>query len=323
MSIFWTSMPKTFGSADKIEYIKFGLTLLLCAILLSSCGPVSSPFSNNNNTAQPASDNAPQASSIAPMSPPGADQRALQPGLLGTTYNQDGLPNMQPARGMNVDNLFVNNITDPDQRFQRVENAVLELRRDLDSAMPAIVRLVAVEKDMSQLVTQLQSLLRNEPPTVSPTPAMNTPQALSPVAPLRAERSVQPAQVAPPPQKAVKVQSTAKPIMGDVTVKGLRIGEHKGKTRLVLDISGATSYSYDLDNNENLLVIELPNAGWSGKKSWASSKAPLLSSYTVQPSGNGSRVIIQLKKPVKIIYEDTIKPNGTPNYRVVIDLAAQ
>ncbi len=339
MSKPWTFMPSFFGSADKIGYVKFGVTLLLCGFLLSSCGPNSSPFSNNQNTSQTqASSAASPTATIAPMSPmspPGADQRPPQAGQMGTIYNNDGLPALQPARGMSVENLFAENITDPNQRIQRVENAVLELRRNLDSAMPAIVRLVAVEKDMSQLVQQLQSLLRNEPPPERTTsmPEMNTSQGYTPAA-SGTERPSQPTASTAPPLKAVpynatpppaasKAKAAATPIPGKVTVKGLRIGEHTGKTRLVLDVNGAAKYSYDLDNSENLLVIELPDAGWSGQQSWSAKNAPLLASYTVQPSGSGSRLIIQLKKSVKVIYENTIKPNGTPDHRIVIDIAAQ
>lgn len=336
MSTIWTFVPGFSGVVDKKLYVKLGLSLLLCSFLLSACGPNSPLSSNTETTAQTASAAAPTAT-IAPMSPPGASDRPPMSGQRGTVYNKDGLPALQPARGMNVENLFAENITDTNQRFQRVENAVTELRKELDSVMPSIVRLVAVEKDMSELVKQLQTLLRNEPPTeqtpATMMPAMGAPQAMMPDASgTERPRPAMADQATAPPQQAVPVSQSAtraqpaqkaQQISGKNTVKKLRIGEHPGKTRMVLDVNGPAQYSYDLDNNENLLVIELPDSGWAGKQSWSSSKAPLMSSYTVQPSGNGSRVIIQLKKPVRVIYEDVLKPNGTPDYRIVLDLAAQ
>lgn len=327
MSNIWTPMPKFFGDVDRKQYVKQTTCILLCIFVLSACSPDSAFFSGNNNA-----NNAPQASSsndssaneaIAPMSPPIAGQRPPPAGTVGTTYDKDGLPQLQPSRGVNVDELFAADISDPIQRVQRVENAVIELRRDLDAVMPAIVRLVAIEKDMEQLVTQLQTLLRNEPPTAPTMPAMNEPQALNPAV-SRTERPVQPpAQATPPPQKAEPAKLAPPEIPGEVIVKRLRIGEHSDKTRLVLDVSGKPQYSYDLDNTENLLVVELPNAGWSGQQSWAASKAPLLASYSVQPSGDGSRLIILLKKPVRVIKDTILAPNGSPDHRLVIDLAAQ
>lgn len=334
MSKIWTPMPRFFGAVDGKQCVKQTTCILLCIFVLSACGPIASILDSSNNA-----NNAPQSSpnndssaneAIAPMSPPIAGQRPSPDGTVGTTYDKDGLPELQPSRGVNVDELFAADISDPIQRVQRVENAVIELRRDLDAVMPAIVRLVAIEKDMEQLVTQLQTLLRNEPPTAPTMPAMNAPQALNP-AMQGTERPVQPpAQVTPPPQKSVSAQSAApaKPsspaIQGDVTVKRLRIGEHSDKTRLVMDVGGGKpQYSYDLDNNENLLVVELPNAGWTGQQSWASSKAPLIASYSVSPSGDGSRLIIQLKKPVRVIKDTILGPNGSPDHRLVLDLAAQ
>lgn len=339
MSNIWTPMPRFFGAVDGKQYVKQTTCILLCIFVLSGCGPIASVFDSNNNA-----NNAPQTNSsndssanapIAPMSPPVAGQRPAPAGTVGTTYDKDGLPELQPSRGVNVDELFAADISDPVQRVQRVENAVIELRRDLDAVMPAIVRLVAIEKDMAQLVTQLQTLLRNEPPTAPTMPAMNEPQDIDPEG-QRTERPVQPpAQAAPPPRQAVAAQSEDPPqqaapsesaspaIQGDVTVKRLRIGEHSDKTRLVLDVGGKPQYSYDLDNSENLLVIELPNAGWSGQQSWSSSKVPLMASYSVQPSGDGSRLIIQLKKPVRVIKDTILAPNGSPDHRLVIDLAAQ
>lgn len=107
---------------------------------------------------------------------------------------------------------------------------------------------------------------------------------------------------------------------GAANVKKLRIGEHTDKTRIVFDLNRMTSYRYDLDNNEKLLIVEFPDAAWSARTQWSSSKAPLLASYSVQPmdNGTGSRIIIQLKKTAGVVYEDTLK--GPP--RIVIDVAA-
>lgn len=61
-------------------------------------------------------------------------------------------------QGMRFTTLFAEPIGDTDARLNRVEDAVQSLRNDFDTVVPSMVRLVAIEKDMKELVTQLQSL---------------------------------------------------------------------------------------------------------------------------------------------------------------------
>ena len=93
--------------------------------------------------------------------PPGGGDRPPEPGQLGRATGADGLPTLRAPMGVNVsvDTLFAEDIKDPVERIKRVENAVVEMRRDFDQTLPAIKRLVAVEKDMQTLMVQLESLL--------------------------------------------------------------------------------------------------------------------------------------------------------------------
>ena len=115
--------------------------------------------------------------------------------------------------------------------------------------------------------------------------------------------------------------SETPPVKGGATVQNLRVGEHEGKTRLVFDMAGSASYRYDIDNAEKLMIIELPGAEWAGKTQWTAGKAPLLASYTVSPlDGGGSRVIIELKQAVSVVYESKLDGGGGQPWRIVIDL---
>ena len=102
--------------------------------------------------------------------------------------------------------------------------------------------------------------------------------------------------------------------------QGMRIGEHGNMTRLVIDLSGAVSYSYDLDNAENLLVIELPGADWTGQQADTLKNSPLVQSWNVQAmeNGQGSRLIINLRKGVKVMKDSAL----TSPSRIVFDLGA-
>ena len=89
-------------------------------------------------------------------------------------------------------------------------------------------------------------------------------------------------------------------------------------TRLVLDLSGAVKYKYDLDNTENLLVIELMGAQWSDKMSETIKGSPLIQSWAVQKmdGDQGSRLIINLHKAAKVSKESAL---SNP-HRIMFDL---
>ncbi|GEM_PF-1354837 len=129
-----------------------------------------------------------------------------------------------------------------------------------------------------------------------------------------------PTSVAPPP-------ATAQPASyggggeGASAVTNVRVGEHTDKTRLVLDTSDKVSFSYDVDNNEKILVIELPGSGWQGAQDMQIGSSPLIESYHVIPDDSGGhQVIMQLKQPVQVLWAQALPPGGPQGHRVVFDL---
>lgn len=366
MSCIKTSMPGFSGKDRFVSLVRQGTVLVLCAFLLSSCSPVKSFLSSTvgNSESSPASvaaqgaappqspdqqaeDGKTAAPGLAPLTsatgPPGADDRPPQPGESGREHTADGLPALKP-RGVNLASLFAEKTKNDDERFKRLENAVVEMRSDFEAVLPSIVRLVAVEKDMQALMEQLDSLLQNEPPSSPPTaPAamMEAPPRVLPItapppqpapAPAANAGAVPLQKAQPPPQpppvaaeKPAEKKAAPSPvaITGPTQVTGVRIGEHADKTRMVLDLSGPAKYSYDLDNVEKLLVLEIPDAGWKGPTQWKAGKSPVLDSWNATPldGGKGSRMIIQLKDAASVIYETTLAASGQESFRIVIDLA--
>ncbi len=100
------------------------------------------------------------------------------------------------------------------------------------------------------------------------------------------------------------------------------MGDHGGTARIVLDVTGKTSFRHDLDNSENLLVIELPDAGWNGSPSQTFAADSLIESYTAQPmdGGKGTRVVIQLKAPTSVVSEAALGADKGNPERIVLDL---
>jgi hypothetical protein len=105
--------------------------------------------------------------------------------------------------------------------------------------------------------------------------------------------------------------------------KGVRVGEHANKTRLVIDLAGNAKpdVSYDLDNTEKLLLVDLPGTTWGGAKSGTTKSSAFVSGWTAQDGANGgSNVAVQLKKGAKILSTEYLKAQGKDPARLVIDL---
>ena len=308
---------------------------MLFAGLTASCGPLTdTPKPEQTLNSAPSSENLispnaqSQASSTsalevpAPIAmPPSYSDRPPEPGQMQSSTMPNGLPALQP-KGINVESLFATKINDSDQRFARLENAVLDLRREFETFKPAITRLVAVESDIQDLIKQLDILLRNEPmappmplkPETGPTPLTAADQAPPPNA-----RAISPAPPQPP-----AAPPAPKAVSGKTVVKALRVGQHSDKIRLVLDVSKKTSYSADLDAEEKLLIIELPEAQWNAARQQSFARSELLQSYSVEPinDGAGSRVVMTLKRPTQLIKQQALPPgNGNADHRIFLDLS--
>jgi hypothetical protein len=146
----------------------------------------------------------------AAPAPPGAAERAPLPGTSGAGLMPNGLPAL-PAKGVDLQKQFSQDIRDPVERIKRIENAVVEMRRDFDAVYPSIQRLVAVEQDMQDLTRQLGTLLQNEPQSSAaapggaggperllPPPGSSPAVATVPVAPVVTSPIPPPAEMPPP-----------------------------------------------------------------------------------------------------------------------------
>lgn len=110
---------------------------------------------------------------------------------------------------------------------------------------------------------------------------------------------------------------------GGPSVTNIRFGEHPDKTRMVLDTSDKVAFSYNVDNRNRSLTIQLPGTAWQGAKAMDISNSPLVDSYSVMPGQNGgTTLVMQLKQPVQVKWAQSLPPGGPQGNRVVFDLAA-
>ncbi len=305
-------------------------------LLLTSCETQSDFGSGGNGL-----------SSQTTVSRAGEDALTLPPGMsAGDDSPRNKLIGMKGLKGVNVDQLFSQNIRDTDKRFDRLESVVLDFRREYESVKPEIIRLVAIEKDMQQLI----SLLNNEVglPPASPEFANlnNDPIENAPVPDVQeqnmitnenidiAEAPSPPPPPTPPPSPPVVTPQLTTPqpptvitppatTNGKVTINNFRFGAHPDYVRLVIDATQKTPYSIDLDSSGEILTILLPSSSWSGSetKSYGGS-SDLIDSYRAQedPQSNGTIVYVSFKKPVTLKNQGTLASDSAPKFRIYIDV---
>lgn len=132
---------------------------------------------------------------------------------------------------------------------------------------------------------------------------------------------------APLPVAKPTMQSAAQavPVYNNsgAAVTGMRLGEHPGRTRLVLDLSASSGYSVKVDNAAHVLRIELPGAGWNAEAQRSFANHPLFRDYTVSSLGGGGSVVnIALKRDSKVLTSKALPPNEIYGYRIYFDIAA-
>ncbi|MAZ76062.1 MAG: hypothetical protein CMH31_02030 [Micavibrio sp.] len=231
---------------------------------------------------------------------------APAPKMKSVMANGSSHNSMQSARGLSTSNLFSEQIRSDSGRLDRLENSVQAIRNELDSVRPSIDRLVAIEGDVQTLIGQLETLAQGNHTTPAQ-PTTITPKMAIPTA-----TKVKSAPPAPSSQNS-----------SGTSVHNVRIGEHPGKTRIVLDLNSPATFKADLDNNENILNIEIANTDWTAAKQKSFRNSSFISSYSVKPLENnqGFLMIVELKKAARIAYKDSIKALSGNGRRIIIDLA--
>lgn len=223
---------------------------------------------------------------------------------------------------------------DVNYRLIRVERDVASLKDDFKKLLPPLSSLIVADKNLDQTIDDIAAKNMIEPasgpasPSGAMAPAADIPKATGgPMRMAGAQPVVQPAtrSAAPPsPPPPQVTPAVAKAAPGSAAVSNMRFGEHPGRTRLVLDLSGPSPYKTELDNTEKLLLVQISKAGWNAKTQEKLSKHPLIAGYTAQPAADGGTTLaIELAKPVKVVSESSLPPNATyQNHRIFIDLAA-
>ncbi len=331
-----------------IKKIALSLCFTLFLGLLTACSPEGVLRLNKNESKSQKTQNTQQNQSEdngigAPVAIPPRFNNGKTPPPPGTYEKQampNGLPTLQPMKGVNVDTLFAQELRDTDKRFDRVEDAVVDLRKEFDVYKPAIVRLAAVEADIQNLIKELEVVLQETPSQQPPLdlsgdtePALNVgqldpkPQPPPKVTdPPKASPPEKPAEKKPP-TTTIAAKETPPPAPKAKTFNGpaalnFRVGEHADKVRVAFDANEKITFNIDIDNDEKLLIVEIPNARWEGKPSRKFTNSKLLESMSVESIGDeGTMLIITLKSAAQILQKKILSPDQSSGYyRVYFDL---
>lgn len=197
-------------------------------------------------------------------------------------------------------------------RVLKLEKEMQTLQKDFKKLLPPLSNLIVSDNELDRAISEIQET--NMDTEAHANRMASAPKSIGVVAKYAA------------PKPATKKPEAKTPVVkgGPNAVVALRRGEHKDKTRLVLDIKNKAKINYDLDNNEKLLLVELPGVGWETKDSGSFKDHPLVKSYSAKGSGDGTTLALELKKPVKVLLSSVLGPNSVnPNHRYVLDIAAQ
>lgn len=198
------------------------------------------------------------------------------------------------------------------ERIAALEQAVMALQSDYKAMMPAFNTLITTNDRIQALLDELQK----QNGTAAPAPApVKAPAAASDS---MAQKKEEVAKPAPKPEPA---EAQAAPAAGQPMVAGIRVGEHPGKTRLVLDLSTMTPYTATVEGEGRILRIVLPEAAWGVDKAPRGLKSPLVKGWGVQDGPDGGTVLsIDLAKEAKILSRQALKAEGGEPAKIVIDI---
>ncbi len=108
-----------------------------------------------------------------------------------------------------------------------------------------------------------------------------------------------------------------------LSVVNMRMGDYEDKTRLVLDLSAAAKFDYDLNNVSSVLTVHINGAEWDLETKRYFDDHPLIQSYEVSKSeSNDVTLQISLKHPSKMIMSGFVRPDHTRGHRIFFDVAA-
>jgi hypothetical protein len=204
--------------------------------------------------------------------------------------------------------------SDIEGRLSTLEGKVGTLEQDMSEAKPTLKKVAVIERQFRSLSLELDRIDQE-----SMTGNIKTSQIIEPIETAPTTRGKKAA-----PRPVVKSNTSAPKAKSSPSVTNVRFGSQNEKTtRIVVDGSKAVAMTADLDNQEKILVLEIKGLDWKTAMSRSAIPSSLIQSYTAQNTLDGSRLVLQLKKAVRLGKVQTLGPEGSNGHRAFLDLTAQ
>lgn len=107
---------------------------------------------------------------------------------------------------------------------------------------------------------------------------------------------------------------------GAAQITDIRVGNHKDKTRLVLDITRPVDFRYEVSSDGSVIFIDLPQIKWSADQFKERHFKGLITDFRFSPEAEGGRFNILTNGPVRIKKPFFVGPKGRLGHRIVIDI---
>lgn len=273
--------------------------VILCALLLTSCSWL--------EDWPPSSSKGPDSSSVRIVQQESGsyiveEGRAPAPPVLPQTNSNDDklTPMYQSAPSPSVE-----------ERLAMLEENVLHIQSTISVMQPSLERFAGLEASLQRIMDEL------EPASGGRITAYRNEEAI----PNQPQNILDQHDRQDTPRPVVTASVQAKP--ATAYIRSVRIGEHPGKTRIVMDASNDIDFNIHNETQGHVLVIDLPATGWDATPALEVLNSPLIEGYEVQADGNGgSRLFVSLRQDVRVLWAEILKPVGDSGHRIVIDLAA-
>jgi|GEM_PF-3448854 len=315
------------------SYTKILMTAILLSTSLTGCGVM-----EKISKALP-----PLDSADTYTYPEEADNIPVDSWAKAPQAAQNQMPvQMAPVQGIQSTSI-ASNMNEPlgteeiHQRFDVMAQQIAVMRQDMERVAPLLQRLSMIEESMRELSVALNNAhtgnTHNAPSTNMPQPSTqpygaapsNSPMATGTL-PMQGAMHASPTPMAsytPPTQykqpSAAPRQAAATP--STTSVQDIRFGKYKGRDRIVLDLTKPAQFRYDLDNNEKLLIIDLPDASWGTQMAKKITSSGAVAAYNAQPGPNGgTQLIFSLKKNARVTQARALPPNQQYGNRIFMDI---
>lgn len=111
------------------------------------------------------------------------------------------------------------------------------------------------------------------------------------------------------------------PAVAQPRVVDVRIGDHAGATRLVLEMTEPASPEISVLSAPNRVVLDLPEVAWALPMNAVTARGGVIESFRFGVFTAGrSRMVLDVKAPVLVKSAFMIEPRGAQRFRFVVDL---